>query len=92
MAGFGGQWSTGDLSEAHAEPSCPTLHGTPETLHEANGGRLRSLARGLVTLAEAGDVDAALAVLETLRGVLDGMRPRRDGPTCWELLVADDPV
>lgn len=61
------------------------------TFPEDHRARLRSLARGLVSLAELADVEAALTVVDQLRDVLVGMRPsREDLPTRYDRILEND--
>lgn len=86
---FAALFTTNRLEESssiHGDAPCATVTQAGETF-----ARLRGLARGLVSLAELGDVEAALAVLNQLQGVLVGMRPRRDDlPTRYDRILEND--
>jgi len=57
------------------EPPCPTLPEAGRTLAPDVSRRVRGLTRGLVTLAEGGDVEAALLLVDQVRDLLTALLP-----------------
>ena len=74
----------------HGASPCTTVDDDGCPLPEDVSRRLRGLARGVVTLAEGGDIETALTLVDQLRDVLEGARPRVQGPTVWEILAAEE--